>query len=283
MILVCGASGTTGGATVAALVTAGAPVRALTRDPAAYAAPAGVEVVAGSFDDADSLARALAGVERAYLVSNETEEGLDRRLAFVDAATAAGVAHVVYLSSIGAGLEELRFARQHGVVEERLRASGMAWTFLRPNGFMQNFLAQSESMREQGALYTPMTAGAAVSHVDAGDIGAMAAAALIEPGHEGREYDVTGPAAITDSAAAAAFGAAFGRGVQHVTIPVEAACGAMLGAGAQPYMVGLMPQLWEFYEQGHGASVSPDVERVLGRPARSFEQFAHDHVPVLGG
>lgn len=283
MILVCGASGTTGGATVDALLTAGAPVRAFTRNAASYAAPDGVEVAVGSFDDPASLERALDGAEQAYLVVNETEAGLAQRMAFVDVAERSGVRHVVYLSAFGAGEAggQMRFAAEHGEVEERLRASEMVVTALRPNAFMQNYLAQVGTAVGHGSVYTPMSAEARVSLVDARDIGEMAAAALTQERHAGRDYTLTGQVALTDGDVAACFATALGRAVSHVQVPVEAACEAMLAAGAHPYMVGLLPQLWAYYEGGGGAVVSGDVERVLGRPARGFDQFLADHAPLL--
>ncbi len=286
MILVTGATGTTGGATVQALADAGVEARALVRDPSKFTAPAGIEVVTGSFDDAASLDAALDGVSHAYLVLPASPEQVELETAFVDAAACAGVEHLVLLSVIGAddeGSEALRFGRAHRAAEKAVRESGLQWTFLRPNGFLQNYLGQAASIAGQGVFYSALTAGAAVSHVDARDIGEVAAKALSEPGHAGQAYALTGPEALTDDDIAARLSAVLGRTVEHVTIPPEAQREAMLGMGIPEWTVDGLGELYAFYETGIAGGVAPDIERVLGRPARSVDDFAADHRAAFGG
>jgi len=286
MILVTGATGTTGGATVQALADAGVEARALVRDPSKFTAPAGIEVVTGSFDNAASLDAALDGVSHAYLVLPASPEQVELETAFVDAAARAGVEHLVLLSVIGAddeGSEALRFGRAHRAAEKAVRESGLQWTFLRPNGFLQNYLGQAASIAGQGVFYSALTAGAAVSHVDARDIGEVAAKALSEPGHAGQAYALTGPEALTDDDIAARLSAVLGRTVEHVTIPPEAQREAMLGMGIPEWTVDGLGELYAFYETGIAGGVAPDIERVLGRPARSVDDFAADHRAAFGG
>lgn len=286
MILVTGATGTTGGATVAALHAAGAPLRALVRTPSAYDAPDGVEVAGGTFEDAASLDAALAGVDHAYLVGASSPQQVELETAFVDAAVRNGVQHLVRLSVIGAdqpGIDALRFGAHHAALEAVVRESGLGFTFLRPNGFMQNSLGFAETIASQSTFYSPMSPAAKVSYVDARDIGAVAATALTEPGHLGAAYTLTGPEALSDDDIAARLTSVLGREITHVLVPVEAAREAMLGTGYPEWNVDGLAELFAFYETGGAAGVAPDIEQVLGRPARSYAEFAADHRAAFGG
>lgn len=286
MILVTGASGTTGGATLAALATTGAPVRALTRDPARLDVPEGVEVAQGSFDDAESLRRALDGVDRAYLVLGSSPETLELEGAFVDAAKQAGVRHLVRLSVIGAdqpGSARMRFGAGHQAMEQLVRDSGLEWTFLRPNGFMQNYLGQAATIAADGRFFSTLSPAAVVSHVDARDIGEVAAKALTEDGHAGRAYALTGPEGVSDDQVAERLTAALGKPVEHVLIAPEDLRRNLIAAGVPGWNADGLGELWAFYETGHAGQVAPDVERVLGRPARSFEDFGRDHAAAFSG
>lgn len=286
MILVTGATGTTGGATLRALRETGAPVRVLVRDAAKFKAPDGVEVAVGHFEDAASLDAALKGVDHAYLVSASSEQQVAQESAFVEAAKRAGVGHLVRLSVIGAdqpGAAAMRFGALHHQLEGVVRDSAIPWTFLRPNGFMQNYLGQAQSIVAQGAFYSSLSRAATVSHVDADDIGAVAAKALTEPGHEGQAYTLTGPEALSDDDIAARLSAVLGRQVAHVQVPLEATREAMLGSGYPAWNVDGLTELFALYESGAAAGVAPDIERVLGRPARGFDDFARDHRAAFGG
>jgi uncharacterized protein YbjT (DUF2867 family) len=277
MILVTGATGTTGGATMRALVAAGAPVRALVRDPAKLAAPAGIEVVKGSFEDDASLDAALSGVEKAFLVGASGENQIDLETAFVRAAYRAGVKHLVRLSVIGAdnpAADMIRFGRTHRLVEMVVMSTGVPYTFIRPNGFMQNYIGQAGSIAAQGVIYSGMSASAAVSHVDVADIGAVGAHVLTTSGHEGKGYALTGPEALTDDDIARRLGSALGREITCVHVPAAAVGESLVGGGYDAWTADGIVELLGFYETGMAAGVSPDIEQLLGRPAQTFDDFA---------
>jgi uncharacterized protein YbjT (DUF2867 family) len=286
MILVTGATGTTGGATMRALVEAGAPVRALVRDPAKISAPDGVEVVQGSFEDDAALDSALSGVEKAFLVGASAENQIDSETAFVRAAYRAGVKHLVRLSVIGAdnpAADILRFGRAHRLIEMVVMSTGIPSTFIRPNGFMQNYIGQAGSIAGQGVIYSGLSETAAVSHVDAADIGAVAAHVLTTSGHEGKGYALTGPEALTDDEIARRLGSALGREVGCVHVPPAAVRGSLVDmAGYPEWNADGIVELLGFYETGMAAGVAPDIEQLLGRPARSFDQFAVDNRAAFG-
>jgi uncharacterized protein YbjT (DUF2867 family) len=280
-ILVTGATGSTGSALLQRLVAAGAPVVAMVRGPGA-ALPAGVPTVVADFDDPGSIKAALRGVRAAYLVTPSSERAQAQQEAFVEAAAAAGVEHLVKLSQFAAAEDSpVRFLRYHAAVERRVRELGLGHTFLRPNLFFQGLLAFADMVREQGRITAPI-GDARVSAVDVRDIAAVAAAALTEPGHVGRTYDVTGPAAVTHAEVAAAIGAATGRRVEFVDVPAEAFAAAVRGR-LPDWQAGGLLEDYAHYARGEAAAVSPAVAEVTGTAPRDVTAFARDHAAAFGG
>jgi uncharacterized protein YbjT (DUF2867 family) len=225
MILVTGAAGQVGQAVLSSLVAAGTRCRALYRRPAdAQEAPPGVEAVLGDFSDADSMRRALAGVDAVFLVCAAIPALVDLEGHAIAACMAAGVSRVVLASALGAADHPTSFPSWHRQVEQRLIASGLSSTILRPNGFMQNIVAfHAGTIRSQGAFYDAL-GPARISYVDVRDVGAAAAAILLAPpaDHAGRIYELHGPAAIGQEELAALIGAAIGRPVRYVAVPEAA-------------------------------------------------------------
>jgi len=286
MILGTGATGTTGGATLRALRAVGVPARALVRDPSTFEAPAGVDVAPGHFEDAASLDAALDGVDHAYLVSPVTERQVELETLFIEAAKRARLGHLVRLSVVGAdqpGTTRMRFRANHRRLKGVVRDSGIAWTFPRPNGFLQNYLGQAPTIAAQGTFYSSLSPAATVSHVDASDIGAVAALALSEPGHEGQAYTLTGPQALSDDDIAARLSSLRGRRITHTQLPLEAVQKSMHSGGYPRWNVDGLIELFAFYETGHAGQVSPDVERVLGCPARGVNDVIRDHRAIFEG
>ncbi len=270
MILITGATGNVGTALMEALAGR-RDVRALTRNEKAAARlrAAGAEAVVGSFDD---IAGALDGVDRMFLLSPAgAEQMAAEQIRAVDAARAAGVRHVVKLSSIGADEPtDARLIAAHREVERRIEASGMAWTHLRPHWFMQNELGHIGA----DALYAPDVTR--ISMVDARDVGAAAARVLSEPGiHEGRAYVLTGPEAISYTEVAATLGIPWNE------VTLDQARDSMLEGGLPEVLaVGFTEIMARYREGGVTAAVSGDLRRLLGHDGRSFAEFVRDHMPV---
>src|SRR5215813_13590146 len=201
MILVTGATGTNGRFVAQALLETGARVRAMIQVPAKAAdlERNGAELVAADFDKPETLAAALSGVERCLLLSAVDQRLVEREGRFVEAAQKVGVRHLVKFSAIGAHRSaSFTFGRQHGEAEHRIMASGIAFTFVQPNFFMQNLLWSADTIKVRGEFYSTLGAARA-SHIDARDIAAVIATALTGPiaRHAGTVYLVTGPAALT--------------------------------------------------------------------------------------
>jgi uncharacterized protein YbjT (DUF2867 family) len=282
MLLVTGATGTTGMEVLRALKARGVEARALVRDEtkAHYLRGLGFDPATGDLGDPRTLGPALDGVEKAYLVSAIGPMQSEFEQAFLETAKEAGVKHVVKLSLIGASLEApLRFARTHAKVEAALKASGMAWTLLRPTGFMQNTLAWGQRVLD-GTFYSPVP-DAAFSLVDARDVAEVAAVALTVEGHEGKAYGLSGPEAVSYRDQARRVFAAAGREVKVQEIPVEALKRELVRAGVPPWNAEGLAELIEMYASGAAQMVTSGVRDALGRDPRDLDAFARDHVDAF--
>jgi uncharacterized protein YbjT (DUF2867 family) len=235
MVLVIGATGKTGRDVALQLAGAGARVCALVRTPekAADLSAAGLEVVQGDLDAAPSLDAALRGVERVYIATSSDQRMAEVQIAAIRAAERAGVKHMVKLSAVGAGPDSpALLSRLNDQAEQALRESTIGWTILQANFFMQNFLQYGPSIVRDGVVRAPVGEGRA-GQVDSQDVAAVAAAALTEPGHEGRTYVVTGPEALSYQDCVRHISAATGREVRYVDITPEAALKGLTAAGVR--------------------------------------------------
>src|SRR5437773_7290729 len=237
MILVTGSTGLTGGELVRRLSGKGVPVRALVRKTAkaeALSRLPHVEIVEGDMARPETLAGALRGVDRAMLISSSAPDMLEIQSNFIEAARKAGVKHVVKLSGIIPELDSpFRFARMHAEIEQRLEASGMAYTHLRAGEFMPAYFRQVPSIVARGTLALPM-GDARIASVDVSDIARVAATVLTTSGHEGKIYPLTGPEALTMAEVAEKLSVVTGKTIRYVDVPPEVAMQARLAAGLPP-------------------------------------------------
>ncbi len=277
LILVTGATGTIGRDVVKLLAENGASVRAGVRDPSKAKGKFGeeVELSAFDFDDAASFDRALKGAGAVFLLPPVMENQVEVSRAFVDAAVRAGVRRIVKLSVIEAEAElPYAFGQWHVAVEQHIRASGISFTFLRPNSFMQNFITYFPP--RGGVIAMPWGAGKA-SFVDTRDIAAVAAAALVSDDHAGKTYTLTGPAALSVDDVAQTLSDAAGTKITYLDAPESAARDGMLQAGLPKWQVDALMELNAINKQGRWVAATSDVEEVTGKPPRDFSQFARDH------
>ena len=282
MTLVTGATGNTGRPLVELLCQRGVPVRAMVHSATSREQLTGlpVEVIVADLDDAEAVSAALAGIERAYLVTPSSERAQAQQERFVELAGKAGVEHLVKLSQLGADeASPVRFLRYHAAVERRVRELGIDFTFLRPNLFFQGLLALSGTIREQGLLPAPI-GDARVSAIDVRDIAAVAATALTEPGHAGATYTLTGPAAVTHAEIADAIGAAAGRTVTFVDVPPETFATTLRGLLPDWQVDGLLED-YAHYRRGEADAVLSTVADVTGRAPRAVAEFAREHVDAF--
>ena len=286
-ILVAGATGTTGSHVVRGLVGKGVQVRALTRSPesAARLTADGVEAVVAALDDADAVAGASKGVSAAYLATTSTPDLPELEGAFARTLAAAGVP-LVKLSVIGAAADSpIRFGRGHGQSEAAIEAAyadNPSWTFLQPNGFMQNDLAWAQQI--PGGTIAAAGMDSSWSIVDVADIAAVAVAALTDPAaHAGRRVPITGPAAVSPRDRVAVLSRVIGHDLEAVDVPLTAFAETLRGYGMSDWYVEALVELMQLYATGAAAHLAPDAEQILGHPLRTWEQFVVDHRNTFTG
>jgi uncharacterized protein YbjT (DUF2867 family) len=283
-VFVIGATGNIGRELVEQLARAGVCVRVGVRDPAKAAglAAAGIEIAAADYDKADPLAFAMKGCEKVFFVNPLTHAMADQAAVVAQAAKRAGITHVVRSSGMGADAPSpTLLGRWHREAEKAIEASGIPYTHLRPNSFMQNFAhLHGHSIRARNAFYHPLGDGR-TSYVDVRDIAGAAVAALTTPGHENKGYTLTGPAAISGGEAAEILSRVLDRPIAYVDVPEAAARKAMIQIGMPPIIVDALSQHLACMKEGLTAIVTTAVEAMTGRAAISFEKFAQDNAPAF--
>ncbi|HEX9162915.1 MAG TPA: SDR family oxidoreductase [Thermoanaerobaculia bacterium] len=279
MILVTGAGGTVGSELVRQLQAAGVPFRAAYNhaEKAKAAKTKGIDAVVIDFNRPETLRDALRGIDKMFLLLGGAPDQTQLELNAVNAAKAAGVKHIVKLSVWGAEGEQFSFAKIHRPVEKAIEQSGMAWTFLRPNGFMQNMANYNAgSIKSQGAFYGSI-GDAKISHVHVKDIAAVALKALTEAGHERKAYTLSGPEALSYSEVAEKLSKAAGREVKYVNLSDEQLKGGMVGAGVPAPYADALIDLNRYYRGNTASEVTSDVKKVTGRDPIRFDQYAREN------
>lgn len=273
-VLVTGATGNTGSLIVKQLRERGVAVRALARDEVRAAAlrQEGAEVVLGDLDVPSSVAAAVDGVDKIYLVTWNGPTAEQQRKNVVDAARRAGAAHIVVGGALG---PKSRITDQIDAANGFLKQSGLPWTILQPTFFMQNLLAAREPIA-QGGLYWDLGEGR-LPAIDVRDIADVAVAVLLGNGHEGRTYNLTGPATISFSDMAAVLSRELGHPVNYTPVPTEAAKQFLMSLGFPEWIADGFGELMAGFAANWAASkTTTNVEILSGHPARSFEQFVRD-------
>jgi uncharacterized protein YbjT (DUF2867 family) len=191
----------------------------------------------------------------------------------VQACKESGVKYVVLNSALGAGVYGKSFPSWHRQVEDKLKATGLSYTILRPNGFLQNIVAyNAPSIRAQGAFYAAM-GDAKVSYLDVGDIAVVAVKTLQGGAHAGKTYELNGPEAISNQELAARISKVTGRTVSYVDIPESAQRDAMLGTGMPEWQVTALLELQQYYKQGSGARTDGLLQALIERAPVTLDQY----------
>jgi len=276
-VLVTGATGTIGRDVAKQLARKGAAVRAGVRDQAKARKQFGADIALATvdFEDAASFPGALKGVEKGFLLPPLMPNQVEVTNAFVDAAKRAGVRHIVKLSAIGADASPpYTFGKWHAANEQHIRESGLAFTFLRPNSFMQNFITYFPP--RNGAIYLPWGTGTA-SFVDTRNIASVAAEVLTSDGHEEKIYTLTGPAALGIAEVAQILSEVASREFKYVDVSEDAARDGMLQAGLPKWQVEALMELHAINKQNRWSAVTADIEKVTDTGPTDFARFARDH------
>ncbi|WP_410661785.1 NAD(P)H-binding protein [Amycolatopsis sp. lyj-112] len=267
MIVVTGATGNVGRRLVETLAAAGEKVTAVSRRISAGDVPDGVRHVRADIAEPSGLSPVLTGADRLFVLTSGEFLGAGGDVAELAAvAREAGVKRIVLLSSQGVGT-----GRHAPAYEEAVKASGLEWTVLRPGGFASNAFQWAPGIRDGRVLAAPF-GDVALPVIDPADIADVAAAVLRDPGHSGQTYVLTGPEVISPRQQAEAIGAELGDPVRFTELTEDEARAAMLGFMPPPVVDATLAILGA--PTADEQRVSPDVERVLGRPARTFAEWA---------
>lgn len=279
MILITGGSGTVGRAVLDQVREKRLLAKAMYRNTDdAKRAPAGVASVIADFADKRSLRQALERVDIVFLVCSPIPQLVELESNMIEASREAGVKHIVLNSALGAEDYPKSFPSWHRSVEEKLRSSGLKYTILRPNSFMQNVVAFfAPTIRAQGAFYAAMDE-AKVSLIDVRDIGAATANVLASSEtHAGKTYELNGPEAFTYAQVAERISRETGQSVRFMDIPEDAQRKAMLDAGMPEWQATALLDLQQYYTRlGKGGEVTGVLQALLGRGPNTLDQFLHE-------
>jgi uncharacterized protein YbjT (DUF2867 family) len=273
-VLVTGATGNVGGPLVHHLLEGGADVLVASRDGKARV-PARARVVRFDFENPSTHAPALKGVEKLFLIRPPALSDVKRHLRpVVQAAKAAGVRHVVFLSLLGVRKNPVA---PHAKVERFIREAQVPYTFLRPSFFMQNLSTTHRAdIREHNELFVPAGKGK-TGFIDARDIAAVAARTLLEDGHEGKAYDLTGSEALGYAEAAALFTEVLRRPIRYREPGALRFALRWYRRDVPLAFIAVMTGIYTVCRLGLAGTVTRDTEKLLGRAPITLRQFIQDH------
>ncbi|CAM3798803.1 SDR family oxidoreductase [Nocardiopsis rhodophaea] len=277
---ITGATGGLGGRVAARLARRGIPQRLIVRDLNRAPELPGASAAMAPYEDMPAFERAAKGADTLFLVSaTESADRVDQHISAVDAAVAAGVTRIVYLSFLSAApAATFTFARDHFYTEAHIRSTGVAHTFLRPSFYLDVLPYWAD---DSGVVRGPAGQGR-VAWVSRDDIADVAVAVLTEgSAHDGATYDVTGPEAVTLGETAARLTALTGKTVRYVPETWEEALASRRPTGAAEWEIEGWASSYAAIASGEMDVVSATVPRLAGHPAQSIEGFLRTHPSAL--
>jgi uncharacterized protein YbjT (DUF2867 family) len=244
-----------------------------------------VEAIQIDYKKPESLSSAFKGVDKLFLLTHPSPKTTEHELNLVNEAKKSGVRHIVKQSVMGADLNaDVEVMRLHRQAEQIIEESGIPFTFLRPNEFMQNFVNfHSPSIKNNNAFYLPAQ-DAKVSIVDVRDIAAVTVKVLandVNGMHNNKAYLITGPEAISYHQAAETFTNATGKKIDYVSISEEEARVRMKELGMDDWLINTILELYSYFRKGYASKVSSAVKEVTGKEPTPFAQFAKDYAEAF--
>ena len=280
MILVTGAAGKTGRQLIRRLADTGAEVRALVRTPEQVEpllALGAREAVTGDLLEVADVSAAMEGVRAVYHICPNVHPGeLEIGGLAIEAAAAAGLDRFVFHSVLYPDVEAMPHHWLKFRVEQKLRASGLTSTILRPCAYMQNLLAYLPAMRDRGRLAVPFSVLAAFTLVDLRDVASAAAKVLLGAGHEGRTYDLCGPEALSHTRMAGLFESALGRPVEALGVDSSEWEEEARVSGLSEYAIDALRRMFLWYDRHGFAGGCGDLESLPERPASPLADFVRE-------
>jgi (4-alkanoyl-5-oxo-2,5-dihydrofuran-3-yl)methyl phosphate reductase len=278
--LVTGATGNIGGRVADRLLAGGAPVRVFARDAEKARLRFGdrVVVAVGDLSDPTSLARALQGIEALFLV-NAGADLAARDKAAAEAARSAGVRLIVKLSTYDVA-QHVGTGAWHAAGEAAIRASGVAFAFVQPSGFMDNVLYWAPAIKSEGIVRSA-TADGRIPFIHSDDIADVVVACMTTPTYQGEALPITGPEALSFGEMTTKVGAAIGRPLRFQPITDDEARRQHLAWGAPQPLVEARLSIFRAIREGRLAEVTDHIERVLGRRRKTFDQWAQENAAAF--
>jgi uncharacterized protein YbjT (DUF2867 family) len=282
MILVTGATGTVGSEAVRLLSAQRRPTRALVRDPTRVAQRGDladeIEIVTGDFDRPDTLDATLRGVDTVILVSPAVPA---QEIAVIDSATRQGVTHLVKITSKASADSPVDRRRGQARIEAHLATTGLAYTLLRSNAYMQNLFALAPMVKQTRGFLTSAGEGQ-IGMIDARDVaGAACTIATAPTAHAGQTYCLTGPDLITYTDIAKELSAALGHEIEYRQIPTDEHRAAMIRAGVPEAVATSNAQAFRLIAEGDAAWLTGDVATLTGAAPRNLHTFITEHIAAF--
>jgi len=242
-----------------------------------------LEIVEGDMSRRDSLGAALDGVDRVLMISAPLMDMVETQNTFIDAAKAAGVRHVIKFSGLDARPDTtFPFGLMHKAIEEHLEKSGLAWTHLRPTGFMQEYLREAPSIINDGAFYLAL-ADVRLNPIDLVDVGKIGFLLLHDGGHEGERIPITGPEALSMAEIADRISSAAGRTVRYVYVSPNARRQALIAHGIPAeFADALDKQVKERLKGGIESQVDLSTHQLFNVKPTTFLEFAQRNAEAFG-
>jgi uncharacterized protein YbjT (DUF2867 family) len=286
MILLTGATGSAGSFIANEFVRQRQPVRILVRNRAKATAlekvPT-VEIVEGDMSRPSSLGSALDGVDRVLMISAPLMDMVETQCTFVDACKAAGVRHVIKFSGMDARRDTaFPFGLMHKDIEEHLEKSGLAWTHLRPTGFMQEYLREAPSIINDGAFYLAQ-GDVRLNPIDLVDVAKVGFLLLRDGGHEGARIVMTGPEALTMAEIADCISRAIVRTVRYVAVSPMERRQALIAHGIPPEFADALDKQVEERLSGIESQVDLSTHQLFNIKPTTFLEFAQRNAAAFGG
>ncbi len=278
MICVTGAGGTVSSEVIRQLESAKAPFRGayFSSKKAEAARARGIEALLIDYNQPETLRAAFQGCDKLFLLGPNAPNQSELEQNAVEAAKAAGVRHIVKQSVMGAVEESYSLAKIHRPGEKAIESSGLAWTFLRPNSFMQNAVTfMGGTIRAEGTFYSA-SGQAKISHVDVRDIAAVAVEALTGANHERKAYTLSGPDALTYDELASELSKALGRPISHINLSPSDLKSGMLADGMPEAISDRMLDLERYFGEGRASRITNDIKQVTGRGPRRFAEYVRE-------
>tara|TARA_B100001758_G_scaffold232289_1_gene229504 strand:- start:2483 stop:3340 length:858 start_codon:yes stop_codon:yes gene_type:complete len=275
MILITGATGKTGSATAKSLGEKGETFRALIRNEEKKEGleSLGGEVVIGSIENTEVVNQSMQGVKTVLVLLPNSESQLALEKQLVDSAKQAGVERIVKMSSIEATPDATSpIPKLHLESEEYIKQSGLAWTMIKPNFYMQNLLASAGTIKEQGKIFLPMGEGK-TGMIDTTDVGKVLAKVLSEDGHESMNHEITGPEILSFYEVAEIFSQVLGKQVDYVDVPMDAYKETLGQFLTNQWHLDAVIDLFKGIAEGGIEDKTDTFNELMGETPKSLSQF----------